>query len=240
MGQKFTITESERNQIRGLYEEKGYRNHINEQVKPVPQQSKKQNTSITLPLLKECAAAVAAGTPLYMSKVMPGYFIFSGNIKSAYKQVTLSNLQIRRSITLNAFQVKPGTVNVIYKDLVIGDESDVTNNGDVTWTNCPDISSFIQYLNKQAPRFPYMIFENDQFPSLDWWRLSYYISRVVPVQNMINILKQSDPNIGKTISDSFGMSQGLADENLRKQIDQVTGNQPSQGQQPVQGQPLPK
>jgi hypothetical protein len=227
MRKRFIVTESEKKNIRNLYEQVAPAKPLPKAPVAAPQQGQTAPAN-TLAILKECAAAIAANTPLYLSKVFPGYVIFNSDLKNSYKQATLSNNQLRRTITLNAFQIKPGTVNVIYKDLVLGDESDINHYGDATWTNCPDVASYVQYLNKQAPKFPFMHFENSQFADMPWWRLTSYISKVTGVPNMLNILKQVNPNIAKDILNSFGMSQGLADQALYKQIEQASGVTPQQ------------
>ena len=124
-----------------------------------------------------------------------------------------------------AFQLKPdNSVNVIFKDLSF---CEPTKNGRF------DAMTYQQYLNQNNPTDLKYTLENDQFANVELWRLISFIKFAgISVADGINILKQADPNIGKRILDSWGLSQGLADETIHREVIAAVGataNPPATG-----------
>ena len=151
MYKNFNITESEKEEILNRLKENGYGQPINEQKTQTSQVA----PTNTLAIAKELLQNIIAGKRLFPIKTMPGYVgcMITNDPEIGYKQYNVSDGSLRRRVTVNAFKVGDGVVNVIFKKLKIGDDSisQYTLKDEAaakaTETDCPDATSYLQYLN---------------------------------------------------------------------------------------------
>jgi hypothetical protein len=252
MYKNFNITESEKEEILNRLKENGYGQPINEQ---------KTQTSQVVPtnalaIAKEVLQNIIAGKHLFPLKTLPGYVgaHITNEPGIPYEQKKSSYGEIRRTVKINVFKVGNGVVNVILKDLQIGDGSVSQYNAkdetaaNLASTDCPDAASYLQYLNTTPPNGKLtklnMTLENGPFPDFELWRLTHYcVAAGVSVKEMLDILKQFNPNIGNDILNNWSYNNVFYnstrgwDESDRKIYYQVKAlvDQPEspQGQKPV-------
>jgi len=276
MYKNFNLTESEKEQILNRLKENGYKKGktpnnkdakeiLVETYRSLINEQKTQTSQVAptnaLAIAKEVLQNIIAGKHLFTLKTLPGYVgaYITNEPGIPYEQEETSYGQIRRMVKINVFKVGSGVVNIILKTLSIGDtsisqwEAKDEAAANLTMTKCPDASSYLQYLNTTPPNGKLsklnMTIENSPFPDFELWRLTHYcVSAGVSVKEMLDVLKQFNPNIGKDIIDNwfynnafYNTSKGWDDYD-RKIYDQVKAlvNQPEapQGQQPTvpQGQ----
>jgi hypothetical protein len=265
MRKRFIVTESEKESIRNLYEQVAptAARTVGQQAaaaKPVVPAGKTVAKAApaaaapanSLPLAKEILQNIIAGKKMFGAKALPGYVILLQNYENpgaCYKQVVLSNGKKRRSIDVQAFQVTKGTVNVIMKDLSIYDESVTQWNANdqaaanITNTDCPDANSYLQYLTKTPPNGRVskmnMVFENDQIPVMQWWRLVYTcVGLGISVKEMLDILIPYNQNVAKDIVDAWSY-QNMNDNSpnnikLRNQVNSFIPGAAQPTAQPAQ------
>ena len=256
MYKNFNITESEKEQILNRLKENGYGQPINEQKTQTSQVA----PTNALAIAKELLQNIIADKHLFPIKTMPGYVgcIITNQPELGYKQYNIRDGSLRRRVTVNAFKVGNGTVNVIFKELKIGDDS-VTNYdlkdevvAKKTQTNCPDAASYLQYLNTTPPNGKLtkldMIFENGQHPEFELWRLTHYCLKAgVSIKEMLDLLKPFNSNIGKDIIDGWSYNNNFYsptkgwddyDRKIYNQVKSVVDQPTTQGAQqpPAQGQ----
>ena len=257
MYKNFNITEFEREEILNRLKENGYGQPINEQKTQTSQVA----PTNALAIAKELLQNIIEGKKIFPIKTIPGYVgcIITKDSEIGYKQINVSDGSLRRRVTVNAFKVGNESDIVIFKKLQIGDDSVLNYKSPkdevaakATETDCPDATSYLQYLNTTPPNGKLskmiMFFENDQFSNFELWRLTHYcISAGISVKEMLDVLKPFNPNIAKDIVDGWTYNNNFYnptkgwDPNDQKMYNQVksfadqstTQGTPAQGQKPV-------
>ena len=257
MYKNFNITESEKEEILNRLKENGYGQPINEQKTQTSQVA----PTNALAIAKELLQNIIVGKRLFPIKTIPGYVgcLITSDPEIGYKQINVSDGSLRRRVTVNAFKVGNGSVNVIFKKLQIGDDSVLNYNSPkdevaakATETDCPDATSYLQYLNTTPPNGKLskmiMFFGNDQFSDFELWRLTHYcISAGISVKEMLDVLKPFNPNIAKDIVDGWSYNNVFYnptkgwdpnDQKIYNEVKSFVGQPTTQGAQqpPAQGQ----
>lgn len=228
---KFTITESEREQIRGLYEQVA-----RPSTKPVAKPTQGNND---WELLKELLNNYMKKVPMYVSKALPGKIIINDfkNPEMGYKQN--SSYQWRH-VTVYMLTYDPKTKSSGF--------SSVTYYTDDTSQNIlsQDINQFAQDINQKPPTGGIKHY-GDQMPAIGKIESMWcnYIVQYVDPSFALNVLKQVDPNVGQYLTTAI---EGLINTSLNQsekqrytkyitQLNQIMGVSP---QQPNQVQPTPQ
>ena len=210
-----------------------------------------------LAVAKEVLQNIIAGKHLFPIKTMPGYVgaHITNDPDMPYEQNILGDSTKSRKIKINVFKVGNGVANVIFKNLSIGDRSVNSYNAKdesdakATDTDCPDISSYLQYLNTTPPNGKLsklnLSIDNYELGNFELWKLTHYcVSAGVSVKEMLDVLTPFSSNIAKDIIDTWSFqnvnynpNKGW-DPNDQKLLQQVKEyvNQPAapaQGQKPV-------
>jgi len=264
MYKNFNITESEKEEILNRLKENGYGQPINEQsVKPTQNGGTTQSYN-ALAVAKEVLQNIIAGKHIFPLKTVPGYVgaHITNDPGMPYEQVKTNYGEIRRRVKINVFKVGNGVVNVMFKNLTIGDNSVSQYNGkdeaaaNLTNTDCPDAASYLQYLNTTPPNGKLsklnMSIDNYELGNFELWRLTHYcVAAGVSIKEMLDVLTPFNANIAKDIVNGWSFNNvhyspnkgwDPNDQKLLEQVKAYTNqqnpqsvNKPTapQGQQPV-------